>query len=316
MVADIEVVEGLAYLANWKSGLRIFDVSNPDTPVELSIFATPVAAWDVEVVDGLAFVAVADTDRGTTDFQSSMRVVDVANPAAPVEIGAIETSGYATHLEVVGDLAYLSSPDLRVIDVSELTAPTELGDVLIGGDVEVIGDRAYAAYAPGVGVADISDPEAPVRLGAHPTEALDVEVSGGLVYAAAGIEGLRIIDLGPEYRPTIQVEIDVKPGSDRNAVNPKSAGLVPVAVLGAEIFDVADIDVTTLAFGPGGAPPARIVGRERVDLNADGRADLLALFDGEEAGIEVGDTEACLHGETLDGVIVSGCDHVLTVLGR
>jgi hypothetical protein len=45
-----------------------------------------------------------------------------------------------------------------------------------------------------------------------------------------------------------EVKIDIEPGSDGNPINPKSRGVIPVAILGSDTFEVADVDVTTLAF--------------------------------------------------------------------
>lgn len=45
---------------------------------------------------------------------------------------------------------------------------------------------------------------------------------------------------------TIQVFIDIKPGSCPNPLNVKSKGVLPVAVLGTEDFDVTDIDPETI----------------------------------------------------------------------
>jgi len=117
-----------------------------------------------------------------------------------------------------------------------------------------------------------------------------------------------------------RIEIDIKPGSDLNPINPFSRGVTPVAILGSDAFDVRDVDVTTLAFGPGGALSA--LSRENgflflllshFDLNEDGYRDLISLYPTEETGIAIGDDEACLSGETLDGAVFQGCDHISTV---
>ena len=47
--------------------------------------------------------------------------------------------------------------------------------------------------------------------------------------------------------------------------------------------------------------------------NDDGVPDLVAHFPAQETGIAVGDEEACVTGELLDGQAIEGCDSVMTV---
>ena len=106
------------------------------------------------------------------------------------------------------------------------------------------------------------------------------------------------------------VDIDIKPGSDPNGVNPRSKGVIPVAVLGSEDFDATQVDFTTVAFGPGGAAPVHDGHVE--DVNSDGFADMVFHFKIAETGIACGDIDATLTGESSGGDPFEATDAVKT----
>ena len=71
-----------------------------------------------------------------------------------------------------------------------------------------------------------------------------------------------------------------------------------------------------LAFGPHGAVSANQERGQLKDVNGDGFVDLLTHYRTEETGIALGDTEACVTGETIHDSF-EGCEETRTVpVGR
>ncbi len=124
----------------------------------------------------------------------------------------------------------------------------------------------------------------------------------------AGMSGNQTLDCASLG---IDIEIDIKPGSELNPINLGGQGVIPVAILGSDSFDVAEVEPDTLAFGPSAAFLAHGNGPHFENVNGDGFEDLVAHFRTQETGIQDGDTEACLTGELLDATPFEACDTVL-----
>ena len=94
-----------------------------------------------------------------------------------------------------------------------------------------------------------------------------------------------VATISPVFAPdTNNVGIDVKPGSDPNSVNVNTRGVLPVAILGSDNFDVAQIVqetisayTTTVDAAPGGVPTSPL--RCSIeDVNDDAILDLNCKF--------------------------------------
>ncbi|HSN92328.1 MAG TPA: hypothetical protein VLS93_13945 [Anaeromyxobacteraceae bacterium] len=117
---------------------------------------------------------------------------------------------------------------------------------------------------------------------------------------------------GPTVGPVdaTPIHIDLKPGEEPNAVNPRSQGVVPLAILGSATLDARAIDAGTIQLVPSGAAP-RDAGRVE-DVNGDGRPDLLLHFSTPAIGLRCGDTTVVLGARTRGGERLAGFDSVAT----
>jgi hypothetical protein len=136
-------------------------------------------------------------------------VLDVSDPALPVKLSEISTSGVVKGLCYLTNLLYVAGDfaGLRVISVVDPAHPLEVGyyDTLDYAEgVAVVGDYAYLleGYA-GLRVISVVDPAHPVEVGCCdvPDEHWSVAVVGDYAYVAAGHAGLRVISVADPAHP-------------------------------------------------------------------------------------------------------------------
>jgi hypothetical protein len=107
--------------------------------------------------------------------------------------------------------------------------------------IRVQGTRAFVSAGKTLTVFDVSNPTSPTRVGAYsfPDRILGFRPSGSLVYVAADLYGLGILELSQDGTPKLRGALKT-PGSAKNVAVSGRTALVADQVAGVDRIDVSD----------------------------------------------------------------------------
>jgi len=275
-VRAIAIVGDYAYAVGWVGGLHIIHIADPTNPVEVGNYDTPGLARDVAAAG--PYVYIADNDLlvvnvsdpahlalagsyaipgstarsvavsggyayvgGYSPMGCSLNVVNISNPANPIETGYIDVPGTPTGVAVSGSYIFVADDtELLAVNVANPAQPTVAAlyqKTPFAHGVAVAGDYVYVAddYF-GLRIIHAADPAALTEVGFHdsPGNALDVVVRGDYAYLADHNGGLRIIRIS---NPTQPVEVGV--------YDPDTAEAFRLALAGNYAY-IADYDHNAL----------------------------------------------------------------------
>jgi hypothetical protein len=112
------------------------------------------------------------------------------------------------------------------------------------------------------------------------------------------------------------VDISIKPdAASPVAINPRSRGKIPVAILSTTTFNAtAVVDPASVTFGrTGNEQSLEFCNPNGEDVNADGLIDLVCHFSTELTGIKAGDTLGVLKAKTIQGLPLVAQEAIVTV---
>lgn len=267
-VLDVALVETYAYVAHG-SGLGVVDVSNP---TRLEILTPAVGSADARGVTISGSHAYVTAD-------STLRVLDVSDPAAPVEVGTLRmrrqvldvdiTSGSA--IVLIGTSVPRVGRELVIVDVATPTRLRTVGSLRTPNYPEHLAatkDYVYLDGEDGVGIVDVSTPNAPRGIGFieertgerayHPTVAGD----SLLYFTRSG--GLEVADLSKPADPDPLATVEA-PLPQAIAVDETQAYLA-LGAHGLKAIDLSDSDQSgnlgTFPYRGQGGPPSLDVGTD------------------------------------------------------
>ncbi|HSC07325.1 MAG TPA: pre-peptidase C-terminal domain-containing protein [Steroidobacteraceae bacterium] len=284
---------------------------------------------------GASGIALAETEREPNNDVASAQPLSLSAVAVDVSTSGVtvQPKGSATVNGVIGNLTGTPSAGTAIYDVDFYSFQGTAGDVVTididggyGGVSNV--DTRVAIFGPSLNrlrenddsttvdpgstnfrdslITNVSLPETGtyiVSVSSYPCEILD----GGLPKVNVCSNPITRLDGNGDYTLIIsgvtlqvqQINIEIKPGSGEYApINPKSNGVIPVALLSSSQFNALTVDPTTLTFGRTGDEQSWLrCGKGGGDVNSDGYLDLICHFRNRSAEFTLYDTEGIVRGK-------------------
>lgn len=217
----VNVVDGFAYIGHMGTtpvGTSIVDVRDPTNPVLVHQIPRPPGTHShkVQVVGDVMLVNHERNrfEATTPDrWSAGVAVYDVADPAAPRQVGFLETPGVGTHRMTYWEppYAYVSATDegyrgrfLRIVDLGDPSRPTEVGRWWYPGQHVAGGERPQWSET----TQDVTGPR-PREVGLHHA----LPYGDDRVYGGWWDGGMVSLDVSDKERPEVLSILDLGPGS-------------------------------------------------------------------------------------------------------
>jgi len=238
------IENNIAYVADWFSGLHLYDISDPTHIRHLSNYHTPGSSKGVVVENGYAYVG--DDDHG-------LQIVDVSNPKQPKKVSSIMTTGLAYTLKKQGNLIFLADHrgGFYIIDVADVKNPRMVSNYDTPGKswaIDVVGNTAYVADdTTGLLVFDVSNTKQPRLIGQFNPQgaAEDVVVKDHLAYVSFFDKGFYILDVSNPAQIRVVAQLPI-PGNARSVDIQGNYAYIAGWESGLNIVDISNISAPTI----------------------------------------------------------------------
>ena len=158
-ITDVRLVGNTLYVSDWQFGVKIFDVTNPNAPVQTGSRTNVGGGAEIDVANNRLYTCAG-----------LIRVADLAVKPNPTELGYFDTgASFSSRLVVANNLAFacMGRDGLKVINVANPASMSMRSTVETLGSVEdvwVTGGVAYVGNNGGFHTIDVFNPTRPVRL--------------------------------------------------------------------------------------------------------------------------------------------------------
>ncbi len=237
-----QIRDNILYVADWFSGLHLYDISDPKKIQHLSNYHTPGSSKGVILFGNYALVG--DDDQG-------LQIINIQNPQQPRWVSELAPEslsgiGLAYTMKLVNNTLYLADHrgGFHIIDLSDIHHPKRLGGYNTPGKswgIDVIKNFVFVADdTSGLLAFDTSNINKPKLVGQFNPggQAEDVLIKNNLAYVIFFDKGLYILDIRQPQNPKV-VGHTLIPGNARGLSLEEGLAYIAGWESGLHIVDIS-----------------------------------------------------------------------------
>jgi hypothetical protein len=231
--------DGILYAVNFWTGIQVFDVTNVESPRELSFLRTSDMVYHVKIDNNRLYAA---------NKIEGVVVYDISDTNHPFEIARIKTPGDAYWVDVVYPYMYVAmgSEGFCVMDISNLKDPRtlslEIPDFWIWSVLYDKEKLYVCAKQGGILIYNAANPSSLSRYTQYKTgyQAIQMQIEDNLAYVADGPGGLLILDISSPQLPKEVTRFETS-GFSRHVFKSGNYAYVSNREMGLLIIKVTDL---------------------------------------------------------------------------
>jgi hypothetical protein len=231
---NVTVDNQIAYVAAPGRDIFLFDVSDPTSPISISIATPKQNIIDMQALGSFLYV------RST-----ELYIFDYSDPLNPMLRGTFESPNGIRSMHIEDSNAYIGDGSGRVmiIDVAQPDNPTVLGQLDVPGvsnKIQRVGNRLYfAGTISGIHTIDITDP-ANMSIVGHTLEAGSLKgiIANQSQIVSARSQGLTVIDADLTVAPPPAQVFSITGDNARGIAIEGNYAFVSGYLPGVTIFDI------------------------------------------------------------------------------
>jgi hypothetical protein len=240
-IFDIKIDGNYAYCA-FCNGLKIFNISDPSSPVEISHVLTSGRNFRISFYDNFIYLA---------QEYDGLDVVDISDKQNPRIIAHLDDLDWVWDVFAIGEYIYTAEADsgLQIISVSDPSYPVRIGAYHTNTrDIYIDSNFAYAIdiYRWRMKIIDISNPTGPVLVGIYTDNdstrmplGSDIAVIDDYAYVVDWMGRFTIVNVHDKYNPIFASMYAIPSGSSHLSVLDNLV-YIPESMYGLQILNIYD----------------------------------------------------------------------------